>query len=244
MSHTLGSLFGYYRSSSAYRVRIALHYKGLEVESLAVNLRSGAQHDKQYRALNPQGLVPLLVLAASESRSSLTPSPLSSEAKPNNTEHRLSQSLAIIEYLEDTHPSPPLLPSEPLARAQVRALSQQLAIDIQPLNNLRVLQYLQHNLGLDDEQKQRWYQHWIDEGFSSIEQSLQQSHEQHVGRYCCGDAVSLADVCLVPQVYNAMRFACDLSHYPRIQAIYKTCNQRVDFQRAAPEQQADAPVLN
>jgi len=217
-------LYSYYRSSCAYRVRIALAYKGLPVEQRVINLRDGQQRDTDYLALNPQGLVPALQVCG---------------ASGEQDDQLLTQSLAIIEYLDECYPQPPLLPSAPLARAQVRATAHQLAMDIQPLNNLRVLRHLQHRMKLSGEQQKDWYQHWIHQGFNALEAGLQQQSQP--GEYCFGDTITLADTCLIPQVYNARRFACDLSHYPRIEAIDRACNQRLDFQQAAPEQQPDAP---
>ena len=209
-------LYDYYRSSAAYRVRIALHLKGLEWQSVPVNLLDGEQREQAYGQLNPQHLVPLLALP----------------------EPRLSQSLAIIEWLEDTYPHPPLLPTEALAKAQVRALAYQVAMDIHPLNNLRVVKYLQEDLAVDESQKMHWYRHWIAQGFSALEQSLQQMKCQ--GQFCVGARPSLADVCLIPQVYNALRFQCELEDYPLIRAVWAHCNSLTAFQDAAPEAQGQA----
>jgi len=217
-------LYSYYRSSCAYRVRIALAYKGLPVEQQAINLRDGQQRDSHYLELNPQGLVPALLVSSTNS------------APGDNL---LTQSLAIIEYLDECYPSPSLLPPEPQARARVRAAAYQLAMDIQPLNNLRVLRHLERDMKISPEQQQDWYQHWIHQGFKALEATLGQQSQQ--GDYCFGDTITLADVCLIPQVYNAQRFACDLSHYPRIEAINHACTRRTDFRQAAPAQQPDAP---
>lgn len=216
-------LYSYYRSSCAYRVRIALAYKGLPIEQVTINLRDGEQRHKGYLELNPQGLVPALQITSDN------------EEQGNNL---LTQSLAIIEYLDEQYPSKALLPGEPQARAKVRAVAYQLAMDIQPLNNLRVLHHLEQSVQLSKEQQQDWYHYWIHHGFKALEATLKQ---QSQGDYCFGNTITLADVCLIPQVYNAQRFACDLSNYPRISEIYTACTQRVDFQQAAPEQQPDVP---
>lgn len=224
----MNRLYGYFRSSCSYRVRLALAYKQLAVESFAVNLRVGEQQQAMYLGLNPQGLVPALLI---------------DEEGEKEGAQLLTQSLAIIEYLEDCHPQWALLPSEPLARARVKALAYQLATDVQPLNNLRVLSYLENTLDVSAEQKVAWYQHWVEDGFTSIEEQLrnQRQQQKYAGPYCFGRSISLADICLVPQVYNALRFDCNMSNYPTLQAIYQACLARDDFQRAAPEQQADAP---
>lgn len=212
----LKKLYTYFRSSAAYRVRIALAYKGVEIEQCAINLLAGEHSQGDYLARNPQGLVPALQV----------------------DDQVIAQSLAILEYLEELHPEPPLLPPAPIARAQVRSLAYNIAMDIHPLNNLRVQQYLANELQVDAAKKQQWYQHWIDEGFSGIERTLSSGERQ--GPYCFGASITLADVCLVPQVYNAIRFKCDISAYPRIRTIYHACTERPDFYAAAPEQQADA----
>ncbi|EJI85978.1 MULTISPECIES: maleylacetoacetate isomerase [Alishewanella] len=211
-------LYSYWRSSAAYRVRIALNLKQLSFETIPVHLLKdgGQQHSSAYQALNPAELVPTLV----------------------DEQGSLSQSLAIIEYLDETYPEPRLLPQEPFARAKVRALALDIACDLHPLNNLRVLQYLTGELALDEAQKLRWIQHWLTLGFNALEQKLQQT----AGQYCYGDDVSLADLCLVPQVYNALRFNLDLSRYPLISRIYQHCLQLAAFALAAPEQQPDAQL--
>ncbi|MCL7941400.1 maleylacetoacetate isomerase [Halomonas sp. ATCH28] len=211
------TLYGYYRSSAAYRVRIALNLKGLDYEQAPVNLVKGEQRLDANLARNPQGLVPSLV-----------------------TDHGLvlNQSLAICEYLDERHPEPPLLPADAEGRARVRSLAQLVACEIHPLNNLRVLKYLVGELGLDDEAKLSWYRHWIAEGFAALETQL--SREAGSGDFCHGDTPSLADICLIPQVYNAERFACDLSHYPTIRRIAANCRALPAFSQAAPEAQPDA----
>ena len=209
-------LYGYWRSSAAYRVRIALNLKGLEVCHRAVNLRTGEHRDVAYRKLNPQGRVPVLV----------------------DDGKAFTQSIAILEYLEERYPETPLLPGEPAERARVRALVQLVASDMHPLNNLGVLQYLAKELGAGDEQKLAWYRHWIAEGFAALEALL--ADDARTGRYCHGDTPGMADLCLVPQVYNARRFECDLTPYPTIVRIDAACAELEAFKKAAPEAQPDA----
>ncbi|MBN3562738.1 maleylacetoacetate isomerase [Aliamphritea spongicola] len=208
-------LYSYFRSSAAYRVRIVLAHKQLQWAQLPVNLLQSEQQGAEYLALNPQGLVPAL----------------------QTDQHLLTQSLAIIEYLEDVYPQMPLLPVDPLAKARVRSLAQQIAVDLHPLNNLRVLKYLQSDLDVSDEDKMKWYRHWIEVGFSALEKSLQTSDCN--GKFCFGDCVTLADVCLIPQVYNAKRFECDMSAYPLIESVWKHCNRLPAFKQAQPEEQPD-----
>ncbi|MGI2098938.1 maleylacetoacetate isomerase [Shewanella glacialipiscicola] len=213
-------LYGYWRSSAAYRVRIALNLKGISAEQFSVHLvrDGGEQHKAAYIALNPLELVPTLVVDDE----------LDVDA--------LSQSLAIIEYLDEIHPQSPLLPASALERAHVRAMALTVACEIHPLNNLRVLQYLTQTLGADDTAKNTWYHHWVASGFTALETLL----TLHSGRYCFGNAVTLADLCLVPQVYNAQRFNVDLTPYPNIMRVWAECNQLEAFANAAPERQADA----
>ncbi|MGI2055959.1 maleylacetoacetate isomerase [Shewanella baltica] len=213
-------LYGYWRSSAAYRVRIALNLKGISAEQLSVHLvrDGGEQHKAAYSALNPLELVPTLTLDDE----------LDADA--------LSQSLAIIEYLDEIHPQSSLLPASALERAHVRAMALTVACEIHPLNNLRVLQYLTQTLGVDEAAKNTWYHHWVASGFAALETLL----KRHSGRYCFGDTVTLADLCLVPQVYNAMRFNVDLTPYPNIMRVWAECNQLEAFADAAPERQADA----
>ncbi|GGX99056.1 maleylacetoacetate isomerase [Litchfieldella qijiaojingensis] len=210
-------LYGYFRSSAAYRVRITLNLKGLAYDQAPVNLVKGEQRAEGYIARNPQGLVPMLTI---------------------DDGTQLTQSLAICEYLDERYPDPPLLPVEPADRARVRALAQLVACEIHPLNNLRVLKYLVHELKVDEGAKLAWYRHWIAEGFTALEAML--SREAGSGDFCHGDTPSLADVCLVPQIYNAERFECDLSPYPRIRRITANCRALEAFQRAAPGEQPDA----
>ena len=208
-------LYGYYRSSAAYRVRIALELKSLNWESVPVNLLFGEQKKESFSQYNPQGLVPIL-----ESGGQF-----------------FAQSLAIIEYLEELHPEPPLLPSGTAQRARVRGMAHQIAMEMHPLNNLRVLKYLENELGLNDDKKKAWYEYWIAEGFSALEKSLNNTDGD--AQFCFGVRPSLADVCLIPQVYNGLRFHCDLSDYPRILSIWDHCMTLEAFKRAAPESQPD-----
>lgn len=209
-------LYSYFRSSAAYRVRIALALKGLDFDVAPVHLVKAEHKSDDYTALNPQGLVPSLSVG----------------------DKVLTQSLAILEYLEEAHSDTPLLPSDPIARADVRAMCQLIACDTHPLNNLRVLNYLVNELGINAEQKQAWYAHWIHENFHALELLLQ----KHSGKFCYGDTPTLADCCLVPQVYNAMRFKVDLSNYPLIVQIYEHCNSLMAFNQAKPENQVDCDV--
>lgn len=209
-------VYGFFRSSAAYRLRIALNLKGLAAEHEYLHLRKGEQFAPEYTALNPQGLVPTLI----------------------DGDVILGQSLAIIEYLEETRPAPALLPAEPAARARVRQLAQIVACDIHPLDNLKVLNYLRHEMGHDEAAVKRWYHHWIAQGLGALE-ALLGSHPA-TGRYCHGAQPTLADICLVPQVYNARRFACDLSAYPTVVRIDAACNELEPFRAAAPENQPDA----
>lgn len=210
-------LYGYFRSSAAYRTRIALALKGLDYAYVPVDLRGDQQSAADYRRLNPQGLVPTLV----------------------DDGFAVPQSLAIVEYLEETHPEPPLLPQEPRARARVRALAFAIACDIHPLNNLRVLKFLGAQYGQDEEGRNRWARHWIALGFAAVERELFES--RWTGRFCHGDAPGLADLCLVPQLYNARRVAAPLDAYPTILRIAETCRTHPAFQKARPEAQPDWP---
>ncbi len=209
-------LYGYFRSSAAYRVRIALALKGLGVETTFVHLMKGEQHSAEYSRINPQNLVPVL-----EDEGTL-----------------LHQSLAIIEYLEERHPQPALLPADPPGRARVRSLGLLVACEIHPLNNPRVLNYLTGKFGVSEDQKLEWYHHWVITGFTALEKRL--STEAGTGRFCHGDAPGLADCCLVPQVANARRFKVDLAPFPTITRIDATCRELEPFQKAAPENQPDA----
>ena len=209
-------LYGYFRSSAAYRVRIALGLKGFPYEYAAVHLRKGEQRTATYRALNAQALVPTL----EDDRGSFT------------------QSLAIIEYLNERYPQPPLLPDVPEARARVRAIALAIACDIHPLDNLRVLQYLLRTLGVSEDAKNAWYRHWIDVGLSALESQL--AGEAATGTFCHGGSPTLADVCLVPQLANARRSSIPLDAYPTLLRIEAACNALPAFAAAAPEKQPDA----
>lgn len=213
-------LFGYWRSSAAYRVRIALNLKGLSAEHISVHLvkNGGEQHSPDYVALNPQHLVPTLV------------------DTNEMGEFSLSQSVAIMEYLDEKHPQVPLLPTNIEDRAIVRAMAQSIACEVHPLNNLRVLQYLVDEMGLDEAAKLKWYQHWIKQGFAAYEQML----VRYSGRYSFGDSVTMADLCLVPQVYNANRFNVPLDEYPHLLRVFNECQTLPAFKDAAPEAQYDA----
>jgi maleylacetoacetate isomerase len=208
-------LYSYYRSSAAFRVRIALNLKGLAYETQAIHLIKDGGHNRrpEYRAINPQMRVPALVTPGGEV---------------------LIQSLAIIEYLDETHPQPPLLPKDPIARAKVRALSELIACDIHPLNNTSSLRYLKNKLGQEQSAIDTWYHHWVLEGFEALEQLIE------AGPYCCGDAVTIADVCLVPQLYNARRLKVPLDKFPKILSVDAACLQLPAFDRARPENQPDA----
>lgn len=209
-------LAGYFRSSAAYRVRIALALKGLSYRYEAVHLlRDGGQQlSAAYRARNPLALVPTY----------------------EEGDLRITQSLAILEYLEARHPTPALLPADAAGQARVRQISLAVACDIHPLNNLRVLNYLSKTLGVSAEQKQAWIVHWITEGFTALEAMVAES----AGRFCVGDEPTLADCCLVPQLFNARRFNVDLTPYPRLTAIDAACNALPAFEAAHPSRQPDA----
>ena len=211
-------LYGYFRSSAAFRVRIALNLKGLGYEQAAIHLRKNEQRHPAYLALQPQGLVPAL------------------EADDGGI---FIQSLAIIEYLDETHPAPPLLPARAAARARVRALAQAIACDIHPIDNLRVLRYLVKPLGHDEAAVEAWFNHWIKLGFEGVERLL--GGDGQAGKFCHGDAPGLADICLVPQVFNAQRYpSFDMTPYPAIRRIFEHCMTLDAFERARPERQPDA----
>jgi len=210
-------LYDYFRSSAAYRVRIALNLKGVSPERASVHLRRGAQRAEDYLAMNPQGLVPALV---------------------TDTGDVLTQSLAIIEWLEESYPQPPLLPPEAAGRARVRALALAIACDIHPLNNLRVLNYLTGTLGATDAQKDGWYRYWCDVGLEALETQL--AREASTGKFCHGDTPTMADICLVPQLANARRVDLDLTPYPTLLAIETACTALPAFAAAAPARQPDA----
>jgi len=209
-------LYDYWRSSAAYRVRIALKLKHIPYESRPVNLLQSEQLSEEYRTLNPMQAVPML----------------------DTGTHKLTQSIAIMEWLEENYPSPVLLPSTPEARAKARAMSLLVATDIHPLNNQRVLKYLTGPLKQSEETKQNWYAHWIRQGLTALEAFAKES----AGIYCIGDHVRMADVCLIPQLYNARRFHCPLDDYPTLVRIEATCNQLPAFIGAIPEKQVDAVI--
>jgi len=209
-------LYSFFNSSTSYRVRIALALKGLDVDYRGINIRSGEHRAPDYVALNPSAVVPTLV----------------------DGELTLGQSMAIIDYLDRAYPQARLIPDDPTARARVLELSNLIACDIHPVNNLRILKYLQTSLGVSAEQKDAWYQHWVREGFEAVERLLAAHGSQH-GPWCFGDTPTLADVCLVPQVANALRAGCDLQSYRRSMAIYEHANQHPAFIAAQPQQQPD-----
>ena len=210
-------LIGYFRSSAAFRVRIGLNLKGITVEHASRHLRKGEQAAPDYVALNPQKLVPTLVLDSGEV---------------------LTQSLAILEYLEETHPEPPLLPQDPVGRARVRALALITTADVHPIQNLRVMAYLRDKFGQTEESTFAWSRHWIETGFAAYEASV--AGDRHTGAFSHGDRPSLADLCLVPQVFNAQRFKVDMARYPTIQRIYANCMKLPAFDAAQPAKQPDA----
>jgi maleylacetoacetate isomerase len=208
-------LYTYFRSSAAFRVRIALNLKGLAYQPVFVHLAKGEHRRPEYAKVNPQALVPTLVL---------------------DDGTRLNQSLAIIEYLDEIHVSPALVPKESKARARVRALSYLVACEIHPLNNLRVLQHLKRALGQSEEQVNAWYRHWIGEGLTKVEAELTGSKST----YCHGDSPTMADCCLVPQIFNAKRYNCELAPYPTTMRVFDACMKLEAFDRAQPSKQPDA----
>ena len=208
-------LYGYFRSSAAFRVRIALNLKKLKYETASIHLRRNDQTKPDYLAVNPQGLVPTLV----------------------DGDHTLAQSLAIVEYLDETYPEPPLLPTHPADRARIRALAEIVACDIHPINNLRVLRYLTHSLGHDEAAIASWYNHWIAAGFAALEKLL--AEDSRTGTFCNGDEPGLADLTLVPQVVNAERYRLDLTPYPTITRIFGNCMALEPFLAAHPDNQPD-----
>ena len=209
-------LYGYYRSSAAYRVRIALALKGLDYEHVGVHLMRGEQYSPGFSAISPQNLVPVV----------------------EDEGRLLYQSLAIMQYLDEKWPEPPLLPKERYARNRVRSLALIIACEVHPLNNPRVLNYLTGKFGISEEQKLEWYQHWVKTGFTALEKRL--ASEPHTGRFCHGDAPGFADCVLVPQMANALRFKVELSAFPTIVRINQECSQLEAFRKAAPENQPDA----
>jgi len=211
-------LYTFFRSSASYRVRIALNLKGLSYEQAPIHLRKGGgeQFGAAYKALNPQALVPTL----------------------EDNGKVLTQSLAIIEYLEEKHPKPALLPGDPADKAIVRGMALIIACEVHPVQNLRVLNYVKSSYNQTDEQVNRWAQHWIDLGLSALEQSI--VAQSKGGKFCFGDTPTVADICLVPQLGNARRYGCELSQYPTILSIEKNCMALPAFANAAPEKQPDA----
>ncbi|OIQ26476.1 maleylacetoacetate isomerase [uncultured Vibrio sp.] len=210
------TLYGYWRSSAAYRVRIALNLKDIDYQNCSVHLvkKGGEQHDAPFNSLNPSELVPVLV----------------------DGDVQLNQSLAIIDYLDEQYPEVAITPTDGKVRYLVKSLAQDIAIDVHPINNLRVMQYLSKNLDANENQRLDWTKHWMEVGFSALEKKL----ETVSGMYCVGEVITLVDVCLVPQLYNAKRFGVDLDPYPVIQRIVENLNQHPAFIAAAPENQPDA----
>jgi maleylacetoacetate isomerase len=213
-------LHGYFRSSAAFRVRIALNLKKLDYASVSVHLRRGDQRNREFLGVNPQGLVPAL-----------------EDPALGENGQTLIQSLPIIEYLDETYPEPPLLPRDAAGRARVRGLAAIVACDIHPLNNLRVLRYLHRTLGQDEAALAAWYNHWIAEGFGATEALL--AADGRTGRFCHGDTPGLADIALVPQVVNAERYRLDLAPYPIITRIFEACMKLDAFAAAHPQRQPD-----
>lgn len=209
-------LYTYFRSSAAFRVRIALNLKGKAYESSAISLPKGAHRKDDFGAINPQKLVPALI----------------------EDGHLLTQSLAIMEYLEEKQPLPPLLPKDLLGRARVRSLSLLIACEIHPLNNLRVLQHLKRGLGQDEAAINTWYRHWVAEGLAKFEADL--TNTAGTGTYCHGNTPTMADCCLVPQIFNANRYECDLTPYPATMRVFDACMKLDAFDRAQPMKQPDA----
>ena len=209
-------LYTYFRSSAAFRVRIALNLKGLRYEPVFVHLAKGEHRQPDYVKVNPQALLPTLEL---------------------DDGTRLTQSLAIMEWLEEKHPAPALLPKDALARARVRSLAYLVACEIHPLNNLRVLQHLKRALGQSQEQIDNWYRHWIGDGLAKLEADLARPG---TGKFCHGDAPSLADCCLVPQIFNAKRYNSELTPYPATMRVFENCMKLESFDRAQPAKQPDA----
>ncbi|MFM7507751.1 MAG: maleylacetoacetate isomerase [Rubrivivax sp.] len=207
-------LFNYFRSSASYRVRIALALKGLDYDYRPVHLAENEQFNESYAAVSAARLVPLL----------------------RDDEHSLTQSLAIIEYLEETHPTPALLPATPAERARVRALAMDIACEIHPLNNLRVLRYLTRDLKVSEDDKNRWYRHWVETGLEVVERQL----AARPSAFCHGDAPTLADCCLVPQIFNARRFDCRLEHVPNVMRVFEACMALPAFEATRPENCPDA----
>ena len=210
-------LHTFFRSSASYRVRIALNLKGIAYESVGIPLRSQAHRTPEFLHLNPQGLVPLL----------------------EHSEHYIPQSLAIIEYLDERVPEPPLLPADVHGRAIVRSMAQGIACDVHPLCNLRVLEYLRRQLGVDEDGVNAWYRHWVALGLEGLEGAV--AAHRGAGPYCFGAQITLADICLVPQLYNARRFNCDLMPFEHLRSVDAALSSHPAFAAALPERQPDAP---
>jgi maleylacetoacetate isomerase/maleylpyruvate isomerase len=207
-------LFNYFRSSASYRVRIALALKGLDYDYRSVHLQKNEQSAAGYAELSAARLVPLL----------------------RDGDHLISQSLAIMEYLDETHPEPPLLPTDPIGRARVRSIAMDIACEIHPLNNLRVLRYLVHSLKVTEDDKDRWYRHWVESGLEAVERRLQAEPSD----FCHGDTPTLADCVLVPQIFNAQRFECRLDHVPQVMRVFERCMGLEAFDKTRPEACPDA----
>jgi len=207
-------LYNYFRSSASYRVRIALALKGLSYDYKAVHIANNEQFAESYAAVSASRLVPLL----------------------RDGDHVLTQSMAIIEYLDETHPQPPLMPADAVGRARVRALSQDMACEIHPLNNLRVLRYLVHSLKVSEEDKDRWYRHWVETGLEAVERQL----AAQPARFCHGDTPTMADCVLVPQIFNAQRFKCRTDHVPQTMRVFEACMRLDAFEKTRPEACPDA----
>ena len=212
-------IYGYFRSSAAFRLRIAMNFKGLSADHNLINLQAGDHLSDAFRRINPQGRVPAIDIEGDI----------------------LTQSLAIIEYLEEVYPAPPLFPSDTLGKAKVRGVAGLIACDIHPLNNLAVLNYLRDQLAADEDARGAWYQHWVKEGFDGLELILRGNIE--TGRFCFGDSPTVADICLVPQVVNAQRFNCNLGCYPTISRIFEECMGLKEFADAHPLNQPEAAQL-
>ncbi len=209
-------LYDFWRSSASYRVRIALNLKNLPYESIPIHLGKNEQHEASFREKNPQGFVPMLI----------------------DGKKTFTQSLAICEYLDETHPAPAFLPGTAAERARIRAMALTIACDIHPLNNKRILDYLRDPLGHNEDTVNTWYRLWVGEGLAAIEAML--VHDAHTGKFCHGNQPTLADICLVPQVANALRFNCPLENFPTIQRIYAACMALPAFDKAQPDQQPGA----
>ena len=209
-------LYTYFRSSAAFRVRIALNLKGLAYEPAFVHLPRGEHRASAYGAVNPQALLPTL----------------------DDGGNLLTQSLAIIEYLDETHPGVPLLPGDALGRARVRSMAMLIACEIHPVNNLRILQHLKRALGQNEEQVNAWYRHWIADGLTKFEADLAKARA--TGKFCHGDTPTMADCCLVPQIFNAQRYQCDTAPYPTAMRVFAECMKLEAFDRAQPSKQPDA----